>query len=401
MKPKKKAISLLLAICLVAGLMPTVAFATGSDKAIQLGAGGISGYSDTNSYDYIYYGTWNDSPIKWRVLDTKTNMANVTEGGGLFLLSDVLLGTGTSGDVYFDRTGRSNAWQGSDAQAWCKDFAGEEGAGSTVADAFTANELGAILATTKSDSAYTISGEEYGVSSLSGDKVFLLSAEEADNDAYGFRSNDDRTAYYDNSPKYWWLRSPHAGQAYSAGVVLNYGRVDYTKVDGDYAARPAFNLDLDSVLFTSAATSANGGKVDDTVDNSLTAVENYTGNEWKLTLLDSSRESFSISNATTNSSDNTIEFSYSNAQTGKNEYISVVIEDKGEITHYGRILQLDGTTGGASGTASLTLPDGVTLGGATKLYVFNEQYNGDKMTDYASQPCEVQFDTTPPGADCG
>ena len=71
------------------------------------------------------------------------------------------------------------------------------------------------------------------------------------------------------------------------------------------------------------------------------------------------------------------ESEYSNAQTGTNEYISVVIEDKGEITHYGHILQLDGTTNGASGTASLTLPAGVTLDNDTKLYVFNEQYNGD------------------------
>ena len=29
-----------------------------------------------------------------------------------------------------------------------------------------------------------------------------------------------------------------------------------------------------------------------------------------------------------------------NAQTGTNEYISVVIKDNGEITHYGRILHL-------------------------------------------------------------
>lgn len=47
-------------------------------------------------------------------------------------------------------------------------------------------------------------------------------------------------------------------------------------------------------------------------------------------------------------------------------------------------MQLDGTTNGASGTASLSLPSGVTLSDTTKLYVFNEQYNGDYKTDYAS-----------------
>ena len=126
-----------------------------------------------------------------------------------------------------------------------------------------------------------------------------------------------------------------------------------------------------------------------------------------MTLLDSSRN-FSISNAAINSSGNTIGFSYSNAQTGTNEYISVVIVDNGAITHYGRILQLDGTTNGASGTASLTLPAGVTLDNDTKLYVFNEQYNGGekddtKLTDYASAFIDVQpvVDTTAPTLTAG
>ena len=116
MKPKSKLLSLLLAICLVAGLMPTTAFAADGDKTIMPGTSGISGYDGTNGYDYIYYGTWNSSPIKWRVLDDKTN----TGENGLFLLSDVLLGSGTRGGVYFDNSGDiSNAWQGSDAQTWC------------------------------------------------------------------------------------------------------------------------------------------------------------------------------------------------------------------------------------------------------------------------------------------
>ena len=37
MKPKSRILSLLLAICLVAGLMPTTAFAADGDKTIMLG----------------------------------------------------------------------------------------------------------------------------------------------------------------------------------------------------------------------------------------------------------------------------------------------------------------------------------------------------------------------------
>lgn len=141
------------------------------------------------------------------------------------------------------------------------------------------------------------------------------------------------------------------------------------------AVRPAFNLNLSDVLFTSAAT---GGKSASGMDSGLTAVQNYSGNDWKLTLKDSTRSSFAISNAKW--SGNTLTFSYSGAQTGTNEYLSAVILENGAITCYGRILQLTS----ASGTASLSLPSGVTLSDTTTLYVFNEQVNDAKRTDYAS-----------------
>ena len=168
---------------------------------------------------------------------------------------------------------------------------------------------------------------------------------------------------------YWWLRSPGkyddlAADVTHKGGVFSYGLNVYGE---NLAVRPAFNLDLNSVLFTSAA---EGGKSANGMDSGLTAIGNYAGNEWKLTLLDKSRD-FSISNAAIEGS--TVTFSYSNAKTGENEYISAVIENNGEITHYGRILQLDGTESGASGIARLTLPEDVTLSNTTKLYVFNER----------------------------
>ncbi|WP_162613988.1 S-layer homology domain-containing protein [Flavonifractor sp. An10] len=418
MKPKR-IISLLLAICLVAGLMPTVAFATGSDKAIMLGASNISGYDSTNSYDYIYFGNWKaldqyttTGPIKWRVLADQTNTGET----GLFLLSDGLLGTGDNGGVYFQQTSHidrnsyefhkgsepsdgdhtncqiANAWQGSDAQVWCNTF---------YNGSLTMQEQGAVLATTKSDEALAASENI-----LNGDKVFFLSEEEAKNSAYGFADDDARIANYGNSPSVWWLRTPDTKYPLMAGAVQYDGNVDdYTFfVSNAYPARPAFNLDLNSVLFTSAAVggkssaAASGGTQSGEAADAIFAINDTDTSEWKLTLLDEAHKNFEISNATTNSSGDTIAFSYSGAQTGTNEYISVVIKDSGAITHYGRILQLDGTTNDESGTARLTLPADVSLGENTKLYVFNEQYNGDKMTDYASQLKEISptVDTTAP-----
>lgn len=377
-------------------------------KAIQSGADGIAGYWVNDSYDYIYYGNWEapdeyttSGPIKWRVLDIYTN----TFEDGLFLLSDVLYGSGENGGLYFQQNIHqihqfdnyhngdlpsdgnhtncklANAWQGSDAQAWCNSF---------YATCLTSQEQNAVLATTKSDDYYTTSKSTYvrrfaaSENILNGDKLFFLSAEEAETDAYGLGSNADRMANYGSSDGSWWLRSPLDLDTRGVGFIDQDGVGVYdVSPSSPLAARPAFNLDLNSVLFTSAATSANGGKADAAVDGNLTAVKNYSGNEWKLTVSDSDRSGFAISDAM-KSDDGTIVFSYSNAQTGENEYISAIIESNGAFTYYGRILQLDGTQNGSSGIASLTLPSGVTLGEITRLYVFNEQYNGDYQTDYAS-----------------
>ena len=394
MKPKSRILSLLLAICLVVGLMPTTAFAADGDKTIMLGTNGISGYDGTNGYDYIYYGNWSapdnhttSGPIKWRVLDEQTN----TQNEGLFLLSDVLLGTGTSGGVYFGSTSPySNAWQGSDAQDWCETF---------YSDSLTTQEQSAVLETTKSDTEFTSTYRVPFAASeniLSGDKVFFLSAQEAENSAYGFTDDAARIANYGGSAGVWWLRSPYAYNTYIAGVVDCNGYVGTYHVYTDWAARPAFNLDLTSVLFTSAAA---GGKSASGMDSGLTAVGDYDGSEWKLTLLDSSRQ-FSVTEETASGKPgDTITLNYTGATTGENEYISVIIADENGAQYYGRVAQ----PGGESGTATLSIPADLAPGSYT-LNVFSEQYNGDYKTDYASAFAEVALtveEAAAPGIDTG
>ena len=418
-KMKKRVLSLLVATCLISAMMPATVFAEGTDtgKAIQLvdsgnPTGGISGYDSTKCYDYIYFGNWkaqdthtSSGPIKWRVLDTKTNMEEAEEGGGLFLLSDALLGTGYNGDVYFDKTSpNSNAWQGSDAQAWCKDFAGI--AGKSVTDAFSAAELSAILETTKSDEEFqSKSGGKWKFAAfeniLNKDKVFFLSAEEAENSAYGFDKVDDRIAYCHGTenPKKWWLRSPFANTTYYAGAVNYYGNVDFTYVLSAWAARPAFNLNLDSVLFTSAAKGGKipaadgGGNQSGEAAGAIFEIGDYDGNEWKLTLLDSSRSSFDADvngqNSVSAGAGCSIEVSYSGAQTGSNEYVSVLLCDNNDtVLYYGNIAQ-----NSENGTATLTLPSGLAAGNYT-LKVFSEQRNVDKMTDYASAFQDISLTVT-------
>lgn len=402
MKPKRKILSLLLVICLVAGLLPTTAFALDGDKTIMLGTSGISGYDSTNGYDYIYFGNWNTSdssapsgPIKWRVLDDQTNTGET----GLFLLSDVLLGTGADGGVYFDKTSpMSETWQGSDAQSWCKDFAGIKG--NSVTNAFFSAELAAILETTKSDKTYRYFADSENI--LNGDKVFFLSAEEAENSAYGFTDDNARIANYGDHTYMWWLRSPNAYESYLAGLVGNNGRVASNTVSTDWAARPAFNLNLNSVLFTSAAeggkspAAESGGNQGAVGADAIFEIGAYTGNEWKLTLLDSSRN-FSVTETTASGKPgDTITLNYTgatvyNADTAPNEYISVIIADKSGAQYYGRVAQPTE----ASGQIQIKIPASLADGTYT-LNVFSEQYNGEenddtKLTDYASTFAKVDL----------
>ena len=349
-----------------------------SGKTIMLGTSGISGWDSTNGYDYIYFGNWTapdgnttSGPIKWRVLDDQANNGET----GLFLLSEDLLGSGSYGDVYFNNDVEygDRVWPNSDAQAWCRNF---------YSSNFSAGEQSAVLGTTKSDEEFTSSTGNFLFHELenilNGDKVFFLSVEEVENSAYGFINDAARVANYGTSAGDWWLRSPLAGGYprcvgmvdYTSGAVL-FGNVYY-----DYAARPAFNLDLNAVLFTSAAA---GGKSASGMDSGLTAVGDYDGDEWKLTLLDNSRK-FAVTESTASGNPgDTITLHYTGAATGTKEYISVILADNSGPQYYGRVAQPTS----ANGTVNLKIPDTLADGTYT-LNVFSEQYNGDYKTDYAS-----------------
>ena len=389
----KRWIGALLAACLVMALLPTAALAADTGKAIQLVSNGSAGNIGGGQADNVYFGTYqqssdgtggyNTDPVKWRVLSN----AN----GQLFLLSDQNL------DVFQYHTEQESVtWETSTMRSWLngyeasKNEGGENGIDYTsdnfLGTAFSAKEKTAIAVTDVVNDPNTDYETDGGNNTT--DHIFLLSLTETYNPTYFPRGTNllsTNTAYVAgggkldrgmndaNAADRWWLRSPgyyHWQAAYiedDGSPVADGNPVN----DSSSAVRPAFNLNLTSVLFTSAATD---GKPTGT---GLTAVANYSGNEWKLTLLDGTRD-FDISNVAW--SGNTLTFSYSRARTGSNEYISAIIEENGAITYYGRILQLTSE----SGTASLSLPGGVTLGDTTTLYVFNEQVNGDKRTDYAS-----------------
>ncbi|MBQ9162672.1 MAG: InlB B-repeat-containing protein, partial [Clostridia bacterium] len=79
--------------------------------------------------------------------------------------------------------------------------------------------------------------------------------------------------------------------------------------------------------------------------------------------------------------------SYSGATTGENEYISAMIKDSnGNVTYYGRLKNVTEASGQFA-IDEFDIPSKMNDGDT--LYIFNEQYNGDNRTDFASELKEV------------
>lgn len=318
--------------------------------------------------DYIYFGLYQGSPLKWRVLDADKAFDKQTDG--VFLLTDGLLET-----MRYNPYNGSTAWEGSEAQAWCKAFAGST-------SNFSAVEQGVMMGIAKTEGAYTLYDDPWGECILSAqNKMFFLSVQEYYDYVAAWASI---VAHVSN---HFWLRTPNTEWTTNVGVVYpSDGNVGALQTDFEHSARPAFNLDSSAVLFSSPAS---GGKP----DGEISAIGDHSGNEWKLTLKDSSRDGFTIENL--HRAGNIITFYYSGAAAGANEYISaLVVDSTGAYTHYGRLQPADE----AAGTVVFTLPE---LPEGSTLYIFNEQCNGDYKTDYASHLVEltVPEDTSGAGAD--
>lgn len=320
--------------------------------------------------EYVYFGEYDTDSLKWRVLDADTTNTNER---GMLIITEELLGTGSTGGIYFNESSSDgNDYQNSYTKTWCTEFYGSN---------LTSGEQSVLLEVSKNDGAYESSKwhVKFRASDniLNKDKVFFLSAEEAE---YYFPTDRERIALYNGENGGWWLRSPVVEGStlhLSVGYVQAYGQVYNVWMiasNQTFAARPAANVDLSSILFASAA---EGGKQ----DGGLAPFPTYDGNEWKLTVIDSARSDFRAE--TDANVDGEVTISYSGAETGANEYISAVVKNAdGDVTYYGRLADAS-EDASASGSVQAVLPEGFNSETDT-LYVFNEQCNGDYKTDYAS-----------------
>ena len=397
----KKSLALFLAVLMVVLCAPAAFAAGGTDtgKALQLNYGtasNLKGAQQSNVYFGNYMQSSPDSkdPVKWRVL--------FNADGKLFLLADQNL------DVMpYNEESTSVTWETCTLRSWLNGYgttanacgADYVGAG-FIGSAFTAAENAAIAVTdVKNPRNPRYPNVDSGAATA--DKVFLLSIAEAMDTTYGFTNNyfttntrvATNTAYVASGGTtgeytsevgeagYWWLRSP-GGSSYGAAHVESSGRLmdEGITVDSGFAVRPALNVDLEKVLFTSAA---KGGKV--SVGGRMTKIDDYTGSDWKLTLLDESRN-FAVTETTATAAPGSgVQLSFTGAKPGSNEYISaILVDENGSPVYYDRLTKVIVSDAGTI----VNLPEDLPLGNYT-LKVFNEQYNGNYKTDYASAFCDV------------
>ncbi|MCR4754813.1 MAG: DUF6273 domain-containing protein [Lachnospiraceae bacterium] len=344
------------------------------DKTITgLGTGVIAGPTNGNTNgltgwtgNYVYYGTYNGNPVKYRVLAPSTSHFG---GKTLFLDCDNIL-TKMKHDSITPYEYGANGWANSEVNAWLNGTK----AGDFYHDSFTVQEKKAIAASVKSNKSPSdgISRDIYDFQPLTGERVFLLDAKEATNSSYGYK-NDIQTSITrkkEGASTWWWLRSPdnssgeQSASSYPEGVIYSH------EVDAkNGAVSPALNINLSSVIFSSAIPGEPGS--------------------FKLTIADDNLNIFPgiISR---DGSTITVPYTITGTDSSNATRVSVLITDRAysagtNITNGYTYMKLDVNGFKTTGTGTFTIPAAYT-DKSYYVYILAEDENAGKATDYASSP---------------
>ena len=289
-------------------------------KTIQLGADALNKTVNTASAPIVYFGqNQENKPAAWRVIGYDGNGVAGAQG------DMTLLAAGAMGVIPFADIILYNEYAPSNLKT----------AIDALAEKLTTEENAAVKKRTLTSGSYNGENTDCIAGGQVDNAVFWpLSTKEA------IAVNNDLRALDPAHPNWvtssWYLRSPGSKTFYVA-IVSSDGSVQYSgasirKKNNHRTVRPAFNLNLNSVLFASAAV---GGKP----EGGLTPISEYSGNEWKLTLLDSSRNFAVTEKAVSGAPDDTVTLHYTGATTGINEYISAIIADNSGTQYYSRVAQ--------------------------------------------------------------
>ena len=414
---RKKGLAILLTAAMAVGLMPgtgtlqaqaqesQVVKTTSTTKTIAgLGTGVIADPTDPGNDtekawagSYVYYGNYNGSPVKYRVLDAST-----TKFGGTTMLLDcdsILYAQMFDEDYTANEAGKNlNDWSISDVKKSLNgdDFLNKEGVFTTAEkNAIAESKVATHELTTDSETGVNVidwTKEKFvKYVALTGEQIFILDAEDVSNRAYGYSLTDKSYFSCKNRKKTgsaydcWWLRSADHSYGSIAGSVDNTGQISGSEANSDWeGVSPAFNVNLQSVLFSSVISGTAG----------------ETSAEYKLTLLDSDMTIAPESGVTKSGNTVTIPYSIEGTNSGNATQVSVLVLDKEYTagnTNGAKVLaydKLNVDSFSTTGTGSFTLPDslsGKKAGTDYHIYIVAEDVNEEKETDYASTPVEVHL----------
>jgi|GEM_PF-3739456 len=366
---RRQLTALLVSFMFALGLYPVPAFA-----AVEIGSEGGSLSEGTGNLTgtRVYFGEYGGSAIPWNVVATDAGTAT------LWTTTDVTGGAGRQYD-----SSAHNYWSGSAICAWLNGTT----SGTLLYDAFSSAEQAAMVAYGTTEQANPAIGFTTDIDISQ--KIVLPSVSEM-GDMYWpgtWGINDSTRDSVSNM--YWWLRSP-GGITSDAAIVYPFGYIHSPGLPVSFmdAVFPAFKLNLSSVIFTSAASGASSKSVA-TVGSGLVEAQSPASAAVKLTLLDTMMATPSLT-LTSGNGTSAINFDYTDAITGVNQYLSCTLTDSlGNLVYYGKLADC-ATAADGSFTLNLT---GVSNGIYT-LDIFCEQENGDYLTDYAGAAEQYTINVT-------
>ena len=346
---------------------------------------GVSSLTNPNNgsggWCKVYFGSNDSNPLRFNVLNTHETVF----GSDTTLFLDC--------DTVPFRSKASCGW----------DYRWSKSNSRSSLDSFMSKKLSqadqaAVYSSTKTEPAegdvYDImesfypTAHRYSFEPLKDDKYFCLDACEIMNPNYGFRNKDDSSDTRKKSNTDYWLRSGNERYTDTITYVDTKGEPRWDEdAFRDSSVRglsPALNISHKKILFTTLISGTKGA----------------AGAEYKLTLIDEkarySKEPFKFEitgEITRVGNQITIPYKLSGTRAGNATQISALVTDKkwneegAKILKYGK---LDITSGkvASSGTGTFELPEGCEGQGQGSsgyyVYIFAEDINGGKMTDYAS-----------------
>lgn len=298
-----------------------------------------------------YYSGAQGKAIQWRVLSR--------DNSELFLLSEYGL--------------LEKEWDTTSSQDWTSCTLNAFLNGTFYNNCFNQNEKNAIQQTYKEENEST---SWYGTetaypSSLNGERVFLLSAQELKNTDYGFIKNTERIAYKGNTAgdtTWWWGRSETSSNK-SVATISADGSLGYNDETNNPngMVRPAIKLPLSNILYVLPATD----------DGATKELSTFPLSEDNRLVLEDTSSSFDVSNRTTTLQlGDTLDINYTGAETSRQ--LVVLITEGTTEKYYGRY-----NCNSSDGTLSITIPTSLENGKTYKVNVYNEENNGTYSTNYA------------------